>query len=110
LTHTGHHGVQELDPESTIREFRIVATDGKNRQIKHYNLDAIINVGYRVHSPVGIRVSEVGNSGIERDAGVFQERRGSLSREMRESFERDAVIRQDSAIKQKLKKTKKLKK
>lgn len=44
---------QELVKESTIRNFRIVQTEGSRevtREIEHYNLDAIIAVGYRVNS------------------------------------------------------------
>lgn len=43
----------ELDKDSTIRKFRIVRTEGNrqvNREIDHYNLDAVISVGYRVNS------------------------------------------------------------
>ncbi|MBF0407756.1 MAG: virulence RhuM family protein [Candidatus Riflebacteria bacterium] len=43
----------ELDPEATIRKFRIVQKEGLrevSRNIEHYNLDAIISVGYRVNS------------------------------------------------------------
>lgn len=43
----------ELERSSTIRKFRIVRTEGSrevNREIEHYNLDAIISVGYRVNS------------------------------------------------------------
>lgn len=40
----------ELNEFSVIRNFRITATDGKNYNAKHYNLDAIISVGYRVNS------------------------------------------------------------
>jgi hypothetical protein len=46
---------QELD-EATIRKFRIVqkeATREVERDIKHYNLDAILAVGYRVRSNQG---------------------------------------------------------
>ncbi len=44
---------QELTPEATIRNFRIVQKEGKRdveRQVAFYNLDAIISVGYRVNS------------------------------------------------------------
>ncbi len=47
---------QELDPEATIRKFRIVQTEGKRevfRNIDHYNLEAILAVGYRVRSTRG---------------------------------------------------------
>jgi len=40
----------EVDSDSAIRKFRITAADGKNYDTKHYNLDAIISVGYRVNS------------------------------------------------------------
>jgi hypothetical protein len=38
-------------PENSVTEiFSATASDGKNYQVKHYNLDAIIAVGYRVNS------------------------------------------------------------
>lgn len=40
----------ELDDEAVIRKFRITASDGKSYATNHYNLDAIISVGYRVNS------------------------------------------------------------
>ena len=46
----------ELQPEATIRKFRIVQTEGKRevtREIDHYNLEAILAVGYRVRSSRG---------------------------------------------------------
>ena len=44
---------EELEQDSTIRKFRIVQMEGKRpvkREIDHYNLDAVISVGYRVNS------------------------------------------------------------
>lgn len=43
----------ELQPESTIRKFRIVQTEGSrqvNREVNHYNLQMIIAVGFKVNS------------------------------------------------------------
>jgi len=40
----------ELDPNSVVKEYLTTAADGKNYRTKHYNLDAIISVGYRVKS------------------------------------------------------------
>lgn len=40
----------ELSDSAVIRKFRITATDGKNYLTQHYNLDAIISVGYRINS------------------------------------------------------------
>lgn len=46
----------ELDDEATIRNFRIVRTEGSRqvtRDVQHYNLDVVISVGYRVKSKRG---------------------------------------------------------
>ena len=43
----------ELDKESTTEDFSIVQKEGNRevkRNIKYYNLDAVISVGYRVNS------------------------------------------------------------
>lgn len=48
----------ELREEATIRSFRMVRTEGNrsvSREISHYNLDAIISVGYRVNSSQATR-------------------------------------------------------
>jgi len=46
----------ELSPDSTVRKFRTVQTEGLRevaRQVDFYNLDVIISVGYRVSSHRG---------------------------------------------------------
>ena len=40
----------ELPEESVVRKFRITASDGKTYDTQHYNLSAIIAVGYKVNS------------------------------------------------------------
>jgi len=40
----------ELKEKSVVRNFRTTASDGKTYNTKHYNLDVIISIGYRVKS------------------------------------------------------------
>ena len=44
---------QELQQESVVKEYLTTAADGKRYRTLHYNLDAILAVGYRVRSPRG---------------------------------------------------------
>jgi prophage maintenance system killer protein len=47
----------ELREEATTEDFSVVQTEGRRevtRSTKHYNLDAIISVGYRVNSKRGV--------------------------------------------------------
>ena len=44
---------EELDEKSVCREFRRTGTDSKEYTVKHYNLEVIISVGYRVKSVRG---------------------------------------------------------
>ncbi len=47
---------EELDIRATTRNFRVVRKEGQRevtRDLEHYNLDAIISVGYRVNSKRG---------------------------------------------------------
>ena len=46
---------QELDKDLVVKDFFTTAADGKQYRIKHYNLDAIISVGYRVQSHTATR-------------------------------------------------------
>ena len=40
----------ELNKDSVVKDFLTTANDGKNYNVLHYNLDAIIAVGYRINS------------------------------------------------------------
>jgi len=46
-------GEGELVEGSVVRNFRTTAADRKSYDVRHYNLDVIISVGYRVKSPQG---------------------------------------------------------
>lgn len=49
---------EELSPEATTKKFLVVRQEGKRsvrRELEHYNLDAIIAVGYRVNSKKATR-------------------------------------------------------
>jgi len=52
------YGEGELVETGTTKDFLAVRTEGRRRvrrKLKHYNLDAIISVGYRVNSKRGVR-------------------------------------------------------
>ena len=44
---------KELDESSVVRNFRTTASDGKSYNVKYYNLDMIVAVGFRVRSNIG---------------------------------------------------------
>ncbi|PKY11995.1 hydroxyacid dehydrogenase [Acidithiobacillus marinus] len=46
---------QELNEEAVVNHWLTTAADGKNYRVAHYNLDAILAVGYRVRSPRGVQ-------------------------------------------------------
>ena len=45
----------ELDEDLVVKEYLTTAADGKNYKTKHYNLDIIISVGYRIKSGIATR-------------------------------------------------------
>lgn len=58
----------ELEPEATIRKFRIVRLEGTRevaRRIEHYNLEAILAVGFRVKSPRGVQFRKWANTRLQ---------------------------------------------
>ncbi len=55
---------EELEAAATTKDFLVVQTEGKRRvqrSIRHYNLDAVISVGYRVNSKQGVRFRQWAN-------------------------------------------------
>ena len=55
----------ELSPEATIRNFRIVQTEGSrdvNRDVKHYNLQMIIAVGFKVNNERAVQFRKWANT------------------------------------------------
>ena len=59
LTHLRNiFGCGELEAEATAKEFLVVRNEGRRRvrrRLKHYNLEAIVSVGYRLNSRCGVR-------------------------------------------------------
>ena len=45
----------ELQEEAVVRNFRTTGADGKMYSTKHYNLDMIISLGYRIKSKIATR-------------------------------------------------------
>ena len=68
----------ELQEDSVLRNFRITAADGKTYDTQHYNLSAIIAVGYKVNSERAVQGRAVGG-GIDpagSRVGAVARRRG----------------------------------
>lgn len=64
----GIYAEGELEASATIRKFRIVRTEGRRvvtREIEHYNLDAILAVGFRVLSHRGTQFRQWASGIIE---------------------------------------------
>jgi len=77
----------ELQEEATAKEFLVVQTEGTRqvqRRLKHYNLDAIISVGYRVSSTRATRFRQWAT-------GVLREHLTHGFSLDRERFERNAA-------------------
>jgi hypothetical protein len=55
----------EFQEESVIRNFRITVADGKSYNTKHYNLKAIIAVGYEVNSERAVQFRKWATTIIE---------------------------------------------
>jgi hypothetical protein len=55
----------ELEEDSVIRNFRITAADGKSYNTKHYNLAAVIAVGYKVNSERAVQFRKWATTIIE---------------------------------------------
>ncbi len=52
----------ELDEPAVVRNFRTTAADGKNYDVAHYSLDAILAVGFRVKSVRGTQFRRWANT------------------------------------------------
>lgn len=55
----------ELQEDAVIRIFRITAADGKSYNTKHYNLNAIIAVGFKVNNQRAVRFRVWANQIVE---------------------------------------------
>lgn len=53
---------KELSEDSVIRNFRITANDGKSYSTKHYNLQMIIAVGFKVNNERAVQFRKWANS------------------------------------------------
>lgn len=56
---------RELPEDSVIRKFRITASDGKSYDTQHYNLGAIISVGYKVNSERAVQFRKWASAIVE---------------------------------------------
>jgi hypothetical protein len=55
----------ELNEISVVRNFRTTAADGKDYEVAHYNLEAVLAVGFRVKSPRGTQFRRWANTQLK---------------------------------------------
>ena len=73
---------------ATTKDFLVVRIEGKrrvSRSVRHYNLDAIISVGYRVNSKRGVKFRQWATSVLKEYLlrGLVRDRRiGKLEKRM----------------------------
>lgn len=53
---------QELNEAAVVNHWLTTAADGKNYRVAHYNLDAILAIGYRVRSSRGVEIRRWANT------------------------------------------------
>ena len=53
---------EELNRDSVVRNYRTTASDGKNYNVEHYNLDMVIAIGFKVRSRSGVQFRKWANS------------------------------------------------
>ena len=79
---------EELVEAATTKDFLVVRIEGKRRVsrcVRHYNLDAIISVGYRVNSKRGVKFRQWATSVLKEYLlrGLVRDRRiGKLEKRM----------------------------
>ena len=79
---------EELIESATTKDFLVVRFEGKRRvtrSIKHYNLDVIISVGYRVNSKRGVKFRQWATSVLKEyllRGSVRDQRIGKLEKRM----------------------------
>ncbi len=54
-------GDNELEEEAVIKKYLITASDGKNYQVKHYSLQAIIAVGFKIENERAVQFRKWAN-------------------------------------------------
>ena len=78
----------ELDETATTKDFLVVRIEGKRRVsrcVKHYNLDVVISVGYRVNSKRGVKFRQWATSVLKEyllRGSVRDQRIGKLEKRM----------------------------
>jgi hypothetical protein len=55
----------ELHADSVVNQWLTTAADGKNYRVAHYNLDAILALGYRVRSPRGVQFRQWASTALK---------------------------------------------
>jgi hypothetical protein len=56
---------KELSQDSVVKNYLTTAQDGKNYKVKHYTLDMILAIGFRVRSKRGVQFRQWANHNLQ---------------------------------------------
>jgi hypothetical protein len=82
----------DLHPDSVVNHQLTTAADRNNYQVTHYNLDAILAMGDRVHSPRSVQFRRWASTVLLNDGSVVKESLTARTRNVAEATTKESSV------------------